>query len=326
MKQKEEMKMRMGKRMKKTLIFILKSIGVITIALALFLVTVFIVNIVCNKSELGRIEPYGQLVPVDGKNMNVTIQGNGAETVVLLPGYGTGSPALDFKPLVEQLIPYYKVVVIEPFGYGLSDVTKKDRTIDNIVSETHEVLQKLHINRYILMGHSIAGIYGLEYVNKFENEVTAFVGIDSSVPTQGGMEGEFPSDTYRLLKKSGFGRLIMKLNPDQSINPEVDDATKEQIRMISLKNMFNSDVINEGEHIENNFKAVENLKFPKNLPLIFFLAANNKDVERWETLHKEQIKDSVNGKVMSFEGDHYLHHTRSKEIVDNLRRFMEEIK
>jgi hypothetical protein len=53
---------------------------------------------------------------VDGKNMNVLIQGQGTETVVLLPGFGTGTPALDFKPLVEELSPFYKVVMIEPFG------------------------------------------------------------------------------------------------------------------------------------------------------------------------------------------------------------------
>lgn len=42
------------------------------------------------------------------------------------------------------------------------------------------------------MGHSIGGIYGLEYAKKYTNEVSAFVGIDSSVPEQGGMDVKFP--------------------------------------------------------------------------------------------------------------------------------------
>ena len=71
------------------------------------------------------------------------IQGKGTETVVLLPGYGTPAPALDFKPLIDELSPFYKVVVIEPFGYGLSDVTEKERTTENMVSEIHETLQQL---------------------------------------------------------------------------------------------------------------------------------------------------------------------------------------
>ncbi|WP_438350792.1 alpha/beta fold hydrolase [Paenibacillus sp. FA6] len=312
--------------MKKMLIFILKSIGVIAIAIGLFLAIVFIVNIISNKSEEGKIEPYGQLVPVDGKNMNVTIQGKGEETVVLLPGYGTAAPALDYKPLVEELSPFYKVVVIEPFGYGLSDVTEKERSIENIVSETHEALQSLHINRYILMAHSISGIYGLDYVNKYENEVSAFVGIDSSVPTQGGTDDVFPTETYKLLKKSGFFRLLMKLSPDQLVTPTIDDETREQIRILSLKNMFNPNILSEGENFNHNFKAAQNLTFPSNLPVIFFLQANDTETEGWIPLHEEQVKDSVHGKVMTFEGGHYLHHTRSKEIVENFRGFMEGIK
>ena len=312
--------------MKKTLIFLLKSIGVIAIAIVVFLAIVFIVNMICNKSEEGKIEPYGQLVDVDGKNMNVTIQGKGEETVVLLPGYGTAAPALDYKPLVEELSPFYKVVVVEPFGYGLSDVTEKERSIENIVSETHEALQSLHIDRYILMAHSISGIYGLDYVDKYENEVSAFVGIDSSVPTQGGTDDVFPTETYKLLKNSGFIRLLMKLSPDQLVTPTVDDETREQIRILSLKNMFNPNILSEGEYFNHNFKAAQNLTFPRNLPVIFFLQANDTETEGWIPLHEEQVKDSLHGRVMIFEGGHYLHHTRSKEIVENFREFMESFK
>lgn len=312
--------------MKKTLLILLKVIVAIVILLALFLVIVFTVNVISNKVEKGKIEPYGQLVPVDGKKMNVTIQGQGKETVVLLPGFGTASPVIDFKPLVDELTPFYKVVVVEPFGYGLSDVTTKERTVDNIVSELHEALQELKIDRYILMGHSIAGIYGLDYVNKYENEVSAFVGIDSSVPTQGGNDEEFPSGTYKLLKKSGFMRLLVKLNPLQIVTPSDDEETKEQDRMISLKNMMNPNIISEAEHFKSNFKATETLNFPKDLPVIFFLVKDNTDVPGWESLHKEQINDSLHGKLMLLDGEHYLHHTRSKDIVENFRSFLGEIK
>ncbi|MEK5280089.1 MULTISPECIES: alpha/beta fold hydrolase [Paenibacillus] len=312
--------------MKKTLLILLKVIVAIVILLALFLVIVFTVNVISNKVEKGKIEPYGQLVPVDGKKMNVTIQGQGKETVVLLPGFGTASPVIDFKPLVDELTPFYKVVVVEPFGYGLSDVTTKERTVDNIVSELHEALQELKIDRYILMGHSIAGIYGLDYVNKYENEVSAFVGIDSSVPTQGGNDEEFPSGTYKLLKKSGFMRLLVKLNPAQIVTPSDDEETKEQNRMISLKNMMNPNIISEAEHFKSNFKATETLNFPKDLPVIFFLVKDNTDVPGWESLHKEQINDSLHGKLMLLDGEHYLHHTRSKDIVENFRSFLGEIK
>ncbi len=55
------------------------------------------------------MQSYGQHVSVDGKQMNVSIQGQGEETVVILSGFGTAAPALDFKPLIAELSPYYKV-------------------------------------------------------------------------------------------------------------------------------------------------------------------------------------------------------------------------
>lgn len=262
--------------MKKILNIILKSIAIIALAIVLVLAIVFIVNIVCNKIEQGKIEAYGQLVSVNGRNMNVTIHGDGEETVVLLPGFGTAAPALDFKPLVEELAPYYKVVIIEPLGYGLSDDTDTERSTDNIVSEIHEALQQLNIDQYVLMGHSIAGIYGLDYVNTYPNEDSAFVGIDSSVPTQGGMDTKFPIKTLQFLKKSGISRLILKLqNVDPYAGLPYDNETKEQMRMITLKNFYNTSTSNEMKNFYRNFTAAENLTFPKELPLLLFVTEDD---------------------------------------------------
>jgi len=318
----EKMKLRMGK----PLIFMLKAIGVIVIAIALFLAIVFIVNIVCNKFEQGKIGSYGQPVTVDGKDMNVFIQGEGEETIVLLPGYGTAAPALDFKPLIDELSPFYKVVVIEPFGYGLSDLTEKERSTENIVSEVHEALQQLHIERYILMGHSISGLYGLDYVNKYPNEVSAFVGLDSSVPSISEKKiGSSIIRTIKFLKQSGLARLQVKLGDDPYAELSYDEKTKEQLRMLKHKNMYNATQLNEAEVMYENFKAAGNLSFPKNLPVIFFIQANHPVTDRWVPEHEKQIKDSVYGQVVTFDGDHYLYRTKAKEIVENFREFMKEV-
>ncbi|WP_155592383.1 alpha/beta hydrolase [Lysinibacillus cavernae] len=310
--------------MKKFYKILLKSIIILALIIVLLLALVFIGNIVFNKIEQGKIEPYGQLVSVKGKNMNVTIQGEGAETIVLLPGFGTAAPTLDFKPLIEELVPHYRVVSVEPFGYGLSDDTDKERSTANIVSEIHEALQDLKIDRYMLMGHSIAGIYGLDYVNKYPDEVTAFVGIDSSVPTQDGMDTEFPIKKLQLLKKSGIARVLLKFSGDPYAGLPYDDDTKEQIRMITNKNFYNTSTSNELTNIESIFTATKNLTFPKDLPLLLFVQEKNEGIEKnWIKLHEEQVKNSDHGEVILLDGGHYLHHTRSQEIVENLKMFME---
>lgn len=312
------------KPMKKILRIMLISICTLITVMVVFLATVYFVNLISNEREKGKIEAYGQKVLVDGKQMNVLIQGDGKETIVLLPGYGTASPVLDFMPLVNELSPYYRVVVIEPFGYGLSDDTDKVRTSQNIVDEIHECLQKLNIKRYTLMGHSIFGIYGLEYVNQHEKEVKAFVGIDNSVPKQ--ETDELPVSSLQLLHQSGFYRLIVKMNPDQLVMPNVDDQTKDQIKMLTFRNFLDESQASEAENITNNFKNAQRLHLPKNLPVVFYLAdETEEETPSWKPMHEDLLKNVEHGKVVTFKGGHYLHHTKSKEIADGVRGFLSNI-
>lgn len=76
------------------------------------------------------IKPYGQLVDVKGKKMNVLEVGEGKETIVWTPGYGDIAPGLSYTKMLEELKSHYRVLVVEPFGYGLRDVTDDPRTIE----------------------------------------------------------------------------------------------------------------------------------------------------------------------------------------------------
>lgn len=134
------------------------------------------------------------------------------------------------------------------------------------------------------------------------------------------------TESISILKKSGFYRLLVKLNPSQIMTPDVDEATKEQIKMITLKNMMNPDIVSEAQLLPTNFKAVQGLQFPKNLPVIFFLVKDDPDIKNWTTQHEEQIKNSLHGKIILLEGTHYLHYTQSKVMADDLKSFIDSTK
>ncbi|WP_433923481.1 alpha/beta fold hydrolase [Paenibacillus taichungensis] len=324
--QETEKKQSGRSKTKKVLNILLKVFGAIVIVILLFVATVYSVNKISSHSEQKRMETYGQRVSVDGKQMNVSIQGKGEETIVLLPGFGTASPALDFKPLISELSPYYKVVVVEPFGYGLSDQTERERSTANIVSEIHEALQSLHIDRYILMGHSISGIYSLDYVNKYPNEVSAFVGLDSSVPTLSEQKID-SSDTQPIkwFRNLGFARLQLKLSADPYDGLPYDEQTKEQLNILIRKNMYNTTQLNEAESMYSNFKAAEQLTFPVNLPVLFFVQKNHPAAENWIPEHEKLIENTVHSEVVLLEANHYLYRSHAKEIAENFMGFMKEI-
>ncbi|KAA8786913.1 alpha/beta hydrolase [Paenibacillus amylolyticus] len=318
------MKQTEKKRGKKRKLF-LKIIGGIIAALVLFMGIVFVINLISNGLEKKKIESYGQYVQVDGKNMNVSIQGNGEQTIVLLPGQGTPSPVLDFKLLIDQLTSDYKVVTIEPFGYGLSDRTDKERTSENIVSEIHAAVEQLGLKRYILMGHSITGLYGVSYVKNYPDEVMAFIGIDSSVPNQPGMDVKLPLKSMQFLQTSGLMRLLKNVSADPYKSMDYDEHTIEQMNLISNQVSSNPTLMNELKHLGSNFKNAENLTYPRNLPVLLFVQSNNTANPSWIPLHEEQIKQSDQGKMIPMEGSHYLHHTKYKEIAAEFKAYMKSV-
>lgn len=284
---------------------------------------IYIVNQISLRNEASRIEVYGEKIKVFDGTMNVLVEGQGKETIVLLPGYGTASPGLDFKPLSSELKKDYQVVTIEPFGYGLSSGTKRERSAKNMTEEIHTVVEKLNIDSFILMGHSIAGIYGLKYVNNYPENVQAFVGIDTSLPNQPwtGFDDRLPN----FIQKSGLMRVLVKLSPE-SFNVEgIHDKTYEQLRMLNLKNLSNDTVRKEGKALDKSFEESKKIAFPKNLPVLLFVAKENEGtLDNWLELHEEQAESVTKGEVVELSGTHYLHHNQSKLIAEELKKFMNE--
>ncbi|MFB2583468.1 alpha/beta fold hydrolase [Herbiconiux liukaitaii] len=312
---------------KKPLKITLITLASLAGALTLSLVATTTVNAVATASEAAELQPYGQRVPVDGRNMNVVVSEEApadAETIVLLPGLGTASPALDFAPLVRELDDDYRVVVVEPFGYGLSDQTDEPRTSAAIAAEVHEALQVLGVDRYVLAGHSIAGIYALEYLTHYRDEVTAFVGIDTSVPGQPGSDEPTSVEGVDTLKQLGILRLLTALSPGAYDGlPAYDDVARRQLAILSNRNTMSPTLLDELSRTPENFAAAGSLTFPRDLPVLLFVVGADAEVPGWVQLHESQLTQVDRGELKTLDGAHYLHHTHSAEIAEATRTFLE---
>ena len=112
---------------------IMKVVIIIFMVLIVALVAIYINHRIQLNKEEELKTPLGKIVEVDGHKMSVYIEGNGDKTIVFMSGGGTCSPILDFKSLYSTLTDNYKIVVVEKFGYGFSDIVDKDRSIDLIL-------------------------------------------------------------------------------------------------------------------------------------------------------------------------------------------------
>ncbi|MCZ4302100.1 alpha/beta fold hydrolase [Microbacterium oxydans] len=303
----------------------LTTLGVIVAVPALAVASTAIVNVIATQVETAALTPYGESVTVNGRSMNVVATGEGEETIVLLPGLGTAAPALDFEPLIAELQEDYRVVAVEPFGTGLSDQTDVPRTGENIAREVHEALQGLGIDRYALMGHSISGIYALTYTASYPDEVTAFIGVDSSVPDQPGWDDPIPTSTIATLSGLGVTRALTAIAPDPYEGLPYDDETKDRMRVLSARNTAAPTMLDEMDHASSNFAAVSGTTFPVDLPVLLFVVEEDAEVPGWRELHEAQAASVDRGEVVGIEGDHYLHHTRAPELAAHTRTFLDQL-
>lgn len=277
---------------------------------------------------------YGKFVQIDKEKICVDISGKGDKVVVLLTGWCSPSPVLEMAPLREWLKDEYTVITIEYYGYGLSDNTKKERTIENITEEIHCVLKSLGYSRYTLMAHSISGVYGLYYANQYPEEVEAFVGIDTSVPRQ----DEYMNtqklnlkSAYILLLEKNFGilRIVSKISPGLIVDhvkgfKRSEEDTKLLI-MLYLNKLLNKTVMNEQYNSIENFTKAKCLKFPEGMPILFFLSSKEcEKLKQWNILHEEIITDKERSKIVILEGPHFLHYYYSQEIINTFKKWVAE--
>jgi pimeloyl-ACP methyl ester carboxylesterase len=269
---------------------------------------------------------YGEFIEVDGNKMCVNIEGHGDKVVVLLTGWGSPSPVLDMKPLATQLNSNYTVVTVEYLGYGLSDVTDKERSIENITNELHTVLQKLGYTHYTLMAHSISGLYGLYYTNLYPNEVEAFVGIDSSVANEANLKASAAESlqygkSLRLMNNLGVIRLISKLDMSNVINKtngyDRSEEECELLRKMYLNKLVSKNVLDEMNLLEQNCAKLQNMTFPDHIPVLFFLASQSiEETPGWKENHEEQFGKNTNSKLVVLDGAHYLYYQYAPEMIE----------
>jgi pimeloyl-ACP methyl ester carboxylesterase len=288
-------------------------------------------NSFLEQQEKSSLAPYGDLVEVAGGAVNVYRAGiEGAQPLVLLTGLGTTAPALDFAPLIREL-GSYDVIVVEGFGYGYSDMSAPERTVENISTELHEALSSLDLGKpYVLAGHSVAGFYTLDYANRYPREVSAVVGIDPTVPaakaeTASPASGGINID--RILSAIGLVRIVVAAAPGLA-DPSSDDFTPaelERMRTMTSWNYGNAAVADETARMGSNAAALNGVTYPETMPVLDFLSSDSiATIPEWLEKHKKQLKNVRHHEIIELEGPHYLHWTQSKAMAKKITDFLHE--
>ena len=309
---------------------VVKVIFIVIVAVLMLLLIICINHQIHLKMEKELRLPLGQMVEVDGNNMSIYVEGTGDITLVFMSGGGTCSPILDFKSLYSLLSNKYRIVVVEKFGYGFSDVVDKKRGIESILADTRAALKAAGIEApYVLCPHSMSGIEALYWAQQYPEEVLAIIGLDMAVPKS----YQDYNINMTMLKLSQFASAIgiTRLLPsvsdsDAIINGTLSNKEKEIYRAVFYNRTATITMLNEVKSIKENASKVEADNTPQ-IPMLLFVSNGDGtgwDKETWRSYQREYIANIENSKMIELDCPHYVHDYEYKAISESIIAFLLE--
>jgi pimeloyl-ACP methyl ester carboxylesterase len=120
------------------------------------------------------------LVEVSARKIFLNCTGNSPGPTVILEA-GTGDSSEVWIAMQKQVEQFAHVCSYDRLGLGKSDKPVVAHTADEIVGDLHQLLQAARIPPpYVMVGHSIGGIYVRKYAARYHTEVKGLVLLDSA--------------------------------------------------------------------------------------------------------------------------------------------------
>lgn len=308
---------------------VLKVIIIVMIVLCALLLITYIHHRIKNESEKSLLNPIGQLVKFEGRNMCVFTEGKGEKTLVFMSGGGTPSPILDFRTLYSHLTDEYKIAVVERFGYGFSDDSDRSRDIDTTLDDTRKALLEAGIQApYVLCPHSLSGLEAIYWAQKYPDEVLAIIGLDMAAPEyyKDLNVSAFVLKLDQVLCEMGVIRLISNSVNIMYKNSELTENELGIIKALYSRRCVSDAIVNEAKNCKQNAKTISNGAMVQ-VPVLMFISNGkgiNYDKKAWIETSVSYAQNLENGEYIQLDCPHYVHNFEYKKIAEEIKRFLGE--
>jgi pimeloyl-ACP methyl ester carboxylesterase len=123
------------------------------------------------------VPPIGRLYDVGGRRLLLHHSGTGGPAVVIAPG--AGAIGLDYLNVHDQASAFTTSVLYDRAGTGWSHRVDLPRTAAEVVDELRDLLRAADVPApYLLVGHSLGGLYVRHYAQRFPDEVAGLLLLD----------------------------------------------------------------------------------------------------------------------------------------------------
>jgi pimeloyl-ACP methyl ester carboxylesterase len=279
---------------------------------------------------------YGQekLVKVNGKNFNVYVKGfekrkKNAPAVIFENGLGTGLGNWD--TVIDQIAEFAPVFAYDRAGVEKSETIHQMPTIEVVAKNLKAILTTMNIPPpYILIGHSMGGLYARGFAGIYPNDITGLVFIDPADFTESKAEW---NSIFRAIdvpeKKIDemlYNRLYQKPVIDSlRFGPSSEAAVLAELRRTDFAEVTNLPVPNVPIYfmIGGKFEVPPEKRSKDYNHEAFFTKRTNINIERW----REFIYSSNKGGTLIYlsNSGHFVHRDDPKAFINTIKFMVDNL-
>ena len=229
---------------------LLRSFPILLAVLALFTLGTWLHHRVKTGRELTLLKAKGYYNPVSvgAYSLNVARFGNelGKHTIVGLAGLGMDDFMVTARRMTAQLEPDNTVVFVDRAGYGLSDDTECEMTLETVVEDYRTALKNAGVEPpFVLLAHSFGGVYASWWASQYPDEIEAVVFLDGTQLSETAYDERPDSPVtcgdraLATLAKLGFSRYVLRsecyLYPD--LFTEEEQALGDALGLMTMESI-----------------------------------------------------------------------------------------
>jgi pimeloyl-ACP methyl ester carboxylesterase len=232
-----------------------------------------------------RFQVEGDFVKEHRHKIWVEKYGSGSPAVILING--GGETTRQWNNNIKTIAQYTTVIAYDRTGLGLSDTTNYQvSTAKDVVSRLKYILNKLQVNPpYVLVAHSIGGLYLSYFARKYPHEIAGLVTVDTN--------NQFQVNLYRANIKGIKGVTHQDIVNAMNHPTHLVFVSKQAKQFLAKKHLNKHEHAKLVEDLEvmgkpNSAKQIEMLGKLPNVPLIALTEGKNEPL--WHSTIKQFAK------------------------------------
>jgi pimeloyl-ACP methyl ester carboxylesterase len=321
----------------------------VVVAIILILMTIgAIYELTASRQDEAAFPAQGIIVETSLGKMHLCCQGEGDITVIAEAGLGDSS--LEWGEVQPAIAEVTRMCAYDRPGMGWSEPVDWVLTPEEIADNLHELLVNSgEQGPFILVAHSIGGIYAREYVMRYPDEVAGLVLVDSSHDNQRNILPDYAVEAFDKYQNTvqTIGTIGGGLHPfglprafrlfEGMINgDQYSDETREAILARMYQPHFYSSFVNEQK---TGKLATEQDQPPQDMGEVMLIVLSQGYAVNDGSLPDEQFNElrdlnfamqqelaslSSNSEyVVATESGHYIHHDQPELVIDAIMTLFE---